>query len=462
MMRQILFLFALCGLTSTAAAQPQIFEGGADSIYQTISASSNRETLTPTYLKDVYSIGGWGSNWFFTVQGGMNSFIGKPVGCGDLGNRIMPALNIAIGKWVNPYMGMRVTFLGFKMKNGMMEKVSFQNLHTDLMYNISTNFRGNQEEIPRWDAIPYLGVGMARLDSHRHPFALSYGLIGRYRLAKKLHLSAEIGGSSTFQDFDGIGNGSKFGDNIFHANLGLTITLGRAGWKSVVDAAPYITQNDILMNDLLTLENQNSILKKKLDWDKLALIELRKILEIEGLADKYEIMQAGQAWTSGNPKNNYSGLNSLRARLRNRNWNGDVKNYIPLYSNGNDSLTTEDNGEVDSINNGILQIGSPIYFFFKMGTDKFTDRSQVINAKAIAKVMKEHNLTARIIGSADAGTGTARFNNELSKARALYIQNLLVKYGVAIENTNVSSRGGIEDYQPNEANRNTVIRLFMK
>ena len=53
--------------------------------------------LKPTYLNDVVSTGGWASNWFLEVKGGASAFVGKPVGCGDLFDRIMPTLNIGFG-----------------------------------------------------------------------------------------------------------------------------------------------------------------------------------------------------------------------------------------------------------------------------------------------------------------------------------------------------------------------------
>ena len=57
--------------------------------------------------------------------------------------------------------------------------------------------------------------------------------------------------------------------------------------------------------------------------DVRMLNELKKILEIEGLLEKYGRLFDNRKNLSGvYPKNNYSGLNSLRARLRNRHWDG--------------------------------------------------------------------------------------------------------------------------------------------
>lgn len=39
-----------------------------------------------------------------------------------------------------------------------------------------------------------------------------------------------MGGTSTFQRFDGIGKDKHFGDNILHASLGVTIGIGKQGF----------------------------------------------------------------------------------------------------------------------------------------------------------------------------------------------------------------------------------------
>ena len=101
------------------------------------------------------------------------------------------------------------------------------------------------------------------------------------------------------------------------------------------------------------LRNQHNIDQKTLD-------ELRKILEIEGLLDKYGYLFDDH----GNGKNNYRGLLSLRSRLKSMN-----SFSIPQ------ALETQPN---------ILNI--PIYFFFQLGKAELTDESQLINLDELAKV----------------------------------------------------------------------------
>lgn len=97
----------------------------------------------------------------------------------------------------------------------------------------------------------------------------------------------ELGGATTYRDYDGVGASNKFGDNLFTLSAGLTFNIGKVGWKKVVDAAPYINQNKWLAdytNDLLA---HNQKLSKAHAEDVNVIVEMRKILEIEGLLKAY-------------------------------------------------------------------------------------------------------------------------------------------------------------------------------
>lgn len=50
--------------------------------------------LTPSYLDGITSTTGWDNNWFIETKGGASAFIGTPIGCGDLFDRVMPVLQI--------------------------------------------------------------------------------------------------------------------------------------------------------------------------------------------------------------------------------------------------------------------------------------------------------------------------------------------------------------------------------
>ena len=95
-----------------------------------------------------------------------------------------------------------------------------------------------------------------------------------------------------------------------------------------------------------------------------------------------------------------------------------------------------------------------------MNTNHLVDESQLSNLDEIAKLAKADNLTINISGAADSATGTEQINRELSKARAKYIAQELIKRGISKEQIKAVSRGGINEYTPVEANRNTCVIII--
>ena len=89
------------------------------------------------------------------------------------------------------------------------------------------------------------------------------------------------------QDFDGYGKAHRLGDHLLSASLGLSVRIGKTGWKRVIDARPYIAQNEWLSAYASSLSDSNSRYHAQHDRDCQTLEQLRKILAIEGLLDKY-------------------------------------------------------------------------------------------------------------------------------------------------------------------------------
>lgn len=462
MKKTVLFMMAASLLVGTATAQTTAEE--QEYVFQ----EQELQPLKPTYLDDVFAANVWDNNWFLSVKGGMSAFTGKPVGHGDFFDRKKPLLNISAGKWFTPFIGGRLAYQGLQLIDSDIESRSYQNVHADFLYNIAAHFKKNYDELPKWDLIPYAGCGIIRNSfTHQKPFAISYGIIGRYRLVDRLHLSAEIGATTTWQDFDGKGASNKLGDHLLQASIGLDFTIGKVGWKKVIDPKPYIFQNDLLMDHLGKMKDENFKLNKMHKKDAMALAEMRKILEIEGLLDKYDLaMNTDGENVKTHPRNNYSGLNSLRARLRNKGWNGDEDNYKPMLKEGkneNDS-TAEMSPEqyFQVMKDGKIFVGSPIFFFFKLGTDELTEHAQIINIKEVASTIKKYGLCARIIGAADSQTGTAYINERLSAKRADYIAKMMREQGVSQDMIQTQYRGGISSYEPQMGNRNTCVMLYFK
>ena len=124
-------------------------------------------------------------------------------------------------------------------------------------------------------------------------FSLNYGIQAKYNLNNLLHLTAEASGLTTFQQFDGYGVSDKLGDHKFDVSLGLAVNLGRVGFRKA---------------------KSQPIAYKVLDTTNAY-----KSLKSDNM-DKHESEhQKSISWsvssTRPQPVNNYSGLNSLRARL---------------------------------------------------------------------------------------------------------------------------------------------------
>lgn len=186
-------------------------------------------------------------------------------------------------------------------------------------------------------------------------------------------------------------------------------------------------------------------------------------MEIEGLlgtyGDKLKNTSIDEE-NDGYPRNDYSGLNSLRARLANHGWNGQSTTHAASQQVNTpaDSIVAGD--YLSLMASGSKCIGSPIYFFFKIDTADLTESSQLLNLDELARVAKAYHLRVSVTGAADSATGTVPINNSLSASRADYIYNELVKRGVDGSRINKVSEGGIDDYKPTEANRHTKVCLY--
>ena len=436
------------------------------------------QPMEPVSMEGVVQVSPWKGNWFIDVSGGFSAFLGSPLGCGDVFDRMKPVLSVSVGKWFTPAIGVRMAFQGLQFKDALFESRDFQHFHADLMWNVLSSIQRPEDDL-RWALVPYIGLGILHNDDNgNHPFAVSYGVQGKYRLTDRLHILAELGGASTFKDFDGMGTSNKWGDRMLSLTAGFSYTIGKKGWKRVVDATPYRERNEHLIRYARGLREENDRLRQKDGMNAHIIAELEKILKLEGLLDKYAGELSSMHKNSdvkgirnGYPKNNYSGLNSLRARLRNAlmnkgKLNGDTtciygKDTVYVAHGMASSLPMTGN---DSIASTLLvdgkYIGPPVYFFFVLNTDRLTDSSQLVNLDGIARIAKKHGLRIQVIGAADSATGNAGINNGLSQKRAAYMAGQLQSRGIPASMIETVYMGGIDEYKPVQANRNACVRLL--
>lgn len=232
-----LMIAALCLATTAGKAQVVYGEDEKDYAKSSVALTpqngnnQSRKSSVPNGVNRFY-LSGIGDNWFASVQAGASLFLGAPKGCGDFYSKTNYTMVFSLGKWHSRFFGTRVVYQGFKFANIQGSSTGYQNWHGDLMVNISSFYRTTYDPLPKWNLVPYLGAGVIRnSELHKKPFAINYGIIGSYRVSKRLNVTAEVGGTSTFQTFDGVGKDKHFGDNLFQASVGLTIGIGKLGWS---------------------------------------------------------------------------------------------------------------------------------------------------------------------------------------------------------------------------------------
>lgn len=109
MKKKIVIMSMIC-LALTASASGQSNEVDSSYMEPVITSDVMLQSLQPTYLRNVSEGSGWDRNWFLEVKGGTSTFLGSPVGCGDLFDRLTPALQVGIGKWFTPAVGVELSF----------------------------------------------------------------------------------------------------------------------------------------------------------------------------------------------------------------------------------------------------------------------------------------------------------------------------------------------------------------
>ena len=476
MTKQLILTFAvLCTLQARANVHP--VQEDTVRHCSRYEATELLQPMQPVYLDGVVLPMSRTGNWFVGIAGGATAFLGTPLGCEDLFGRVKPSYSLSVGKWFTPSVGARINYSGLRFKDAVLSTQDYHHIHADLLWNILGRGYARQGQV-RWGLTPFAGVGMLHNSTNRNnPFALSYGIQGQYRISRRISATLELSNTTTFQDFDSYGRPNRLGDHLFSLTAGFTFHLGKVGWKRAVDATPYTRRNEQLVDYANCLAEENRRYTGIHDRDRRTLAELKKILEIEGLLDTYSYLfgEDGDGRKTY-PVNNYSGLNSLRARLRHRNWDGTSPlDTAALYSgNGRSvsghcasrsvsSIVHQDILVTDSTTfmyAGSECICAPVYFFFSLNTASLTDASQILNLDELARVAKKYGLSVRVTGAADSSTGTFAVNDSLSTARAEFIAAELKRRGIPTEMVSVTGRGGIADYIPAELNRHTKVELF--
>lgn len=247
MTKKLFAIFTLLSLTNVMMAEEQeiVPTSGGESPKESVTLQNQQEEEINAYSSAVILSPGGKTNWFISISAGASDFIGTPMG-GGMFSRVKPLVAFELGKWYTPTVGSRLVLQGFKFVDSENISNKYEFIHLDLLYNLSRLRMKEYTGAIKSEFVPFFGFGFIHNSDFRmaynvknhkgdnHPFTLSYGLIYRHRLNDRLTLKGELGVMTTFQSFDSNGVSDKLGDHMVNLSVGLSIGLGKQGWRHVV------------------------------------------------------------------------------------------------------------------------------------------------------------------------------------------------------------------------------------
>lgn len=335
-------------------------------------------------------------NWYISVGAGGQVYFGDHDKQVDFGKRISPALDVSVGKWFTPGIGMRLMYSGLKSKGATQkgenlvhstgkdvpgkggagywleqQKYNMGNFHVDMMFNV-LNLFGGYNENRKWDLSPYAGLGWACV--YNSPSAkevsANVGVLTSWHFCDALALNLDVRGMFVNDRFDGEGGG-RFGEGNLSATLGLSYKFKQRGWNRSKTVYRY----------------------------------------------------------------DYGDLDAMRQKLNDMSAENERLKK---------ALAENDQREARTI---VKKIAAANLVTFQINKSKLSNEARA-NLGLLAQVIKEGdpNAVYTITGYADAGTGSSKGNERLSKERAENVYDCLVKeFGVKESQLRIDYKGGVDN-----------------
>lgn len=378
----------------------------------TLMAQQNNtivEEITVVELQNKYQVvtNPFWDNWFFSVGGGASVLYGDDDYAGDFSKRISPTLNVSVGKWFTPGLGLRLQYSGLQAKGYTYDKTvpyirgneqgngyykqrfDYMNLHGDVLFNLNALFGGyNPDRV--YEIIPYLGAGFTHnyTKPHRQAFALNAGIINRFRLSNAVDINLELSAMGVEDKFDGQRGGKRDYDGMLSASIGLTYRFPARGFSR---PKPQL----ITPLELAAIQTQIAEMA-------IANQELKQALED---ADNQPVEESVE-----------------------------VVEVIPVNI-------------------------APRTVFFEIGSAVVSPR-EIMNLSYLAQQMKQNpEMTYTINGYADSATGTPSYNQELSLKRAQAVFDVLVHdFGIESDRLQLDANGGVDKFGQPILNRVVLVK----
>ncbi len=363
------------------------------------------ETVSTVDCKTHYS-SSWRDNWFIQLGAGINvPLVEKYLPEGNAKEHITANYNLAVGKWMSPYLGWRLSanYGSLHWDNQNFSKAKYGNLNFDLMWDMFNSMGGvNPRRV--FSIIPFVGLGgtyawdfkskgsnvMANNGKVRHnswTLPVSAGLQLRFRMSK-------------YADFFVEGRAQFYGDNFNNCVYGSPVDINIA---AIGGFTFYLGG--------VNFEKYNSC-------DNLS--------QIAALNDQVNEMRGALAATS-------AALAAAEAQLP----CPEVKS-APVKQSATPLLST---------------------VRFTINSADITPEEEV-NVYNMAEWLKSNPDTNIVIrGYADKDTGTEIYNMELSQRRAQAVADLLTdRYGISKSRLTIEAKGSsTQAYSENDWNRIVIF-----
>lgn len=360
------------------------------------------EVVVPT-LKHSVITNGFGSNWFISVNGGVQMFNGVKTGGESMFDHLTPAVSAYVGKWHTPGFGWRVAYNGWEFKPFEdADEAGFYNVHFDAMFNLSNLFCGYNEKRV-WNVIPYLGVGYAANNDidgangngKAGSLSANFGLLNTFRIAKHWAINLELSSTAFRNGFSGYVAPRNGYDMMFAAQVGVTYKFNKVGWTNTPDVDKIYGDHKAALAalgaQLQAKENENRNLQRQLADAQRALSNVENRLKQLENAPKY------------------------------------------------------------------MDVAQSVFFAFN--SSKIESKKEIINLQSLADAAKNAGVKLSVVGYADSATGSAEYNQKLSEARANAVAEKLVELGVPQSQLVVEGKGGVDTEKPVRLNRRVIISI---
>ncbi|MDO5035596.1 MAG: OmpA family protein [Porphyromonas sp.] len=347
-------------------------------------------------------------NWFISLQGGGNMAFALGTDAAvandvEFQDRLGVSAGIALGKWHNPYFGTRLmvdyNWIANPYVSADIDRTHSLNPHFDFMFNTS-NYFGVYDQARVFSFIPYVGVG---------------------------YMASQV--STGSQDAN-----KKYLDemNLNHsvsANFGFDLAF-RLGERVSLTFGPAVT-----VTNLLHTPSKGTDLHMPNDL----LAQLRLGLTFD----------TGKVGFDAVEPMDYALLNTLQSEVNSlRAQNAELSKRPVRCPECPEQIVAE---PAKPVHMSVVN--------FRIDSSR-VDRNQLINIYNAAEFAKANNVGLTVTGYADAQTGSADYNMQLSEKRAREVARLLTdEHGVPSSLITIDYKGASEQpYGVNAWNRVVIMQ----